>query len=101
MPDDENFKLVMMIFDTLPKILMENGKVMNPWPNVDAINGTLQYHYGVQEFDFYTVMFGLSRILGLSTHITWSRALTKPIERPKSLTMDILENMVQGVAEKE
>jgi len=97
LPNDEIFKLVMMIFNTLPNILMENGKVKNPWPNVDAINGTLQYHYGVQEFDFYTVMFGLSRILGLSTHITWSRVLTKPIERPKSLTTPMLENLIQGV----
>lgn len=101
MPDDPIYQLVMMIYEVLPPILIETGKVKNPWPNVDAINGTLQYHYGVQEFDFYTVMFGLSRILGLTTHITWSRVLTKPIERPKSLTMNILENMIQGIAEEE
>jgi citrate synthase len=95
MPDDDLFKLVNMVYDTLPGILTRQGKVKNPWPNVDAINGTLQYHFGVQEFDFYTVLFGISRILGLTTHITWSRALGKPIERPKSLTTAILETMIK------
>ncbi len=94
MPDDDLYKLVMMVYDILPPVLTRQGKVKNPWPNVDAINGTLQYHYGVREFDFYTVLFGVSRILGLSTHVTWSRALTKPIERPKSLTTDMLEDMI-------
>lgn len=94
MPEDEIFKLVMMIYEILPPMLMKQGKVKNPWPNVDAINGTLQYHYNIQEFDFYTVLFGLSRILGLTTHITWSRILGKPIERPKSLTTAILEEMI-------
>jgi len=95
MPDDDLFKLVSMVYETLPGILTRQGKVKNPWPNVDAINGTLQYHFGVQEFDFYTVLFGISRILGLTTHITWSRALGKPIERPKSLTTAILESMIK------
>lgn len=95
LPDDEVFQLVMMVYQVLPPLLMQQKKVKNPWPNVDAINGTLQYHYGIQEFDFYTVLFGLSRILGLTTHVTWSRILGKPIERPKSLTTQILENMIE------
>ncbi|HEX7394658.1 MAG TPA: citrate (Si)-synthase [Anaerolineaceae bacterium] len=97
LPDDELFRLVMLVFDTLPPLLIKQGKARNPWPNVDAINGSLQYHFGLKEFDFYTVVFGLSRILGLTTHITWSRALGRPIERPKSLTTKILEGMVDGV----
>jgi citrate synthase len=94
LPDDQVYQLVMMVYEVLPPILTRLGKVKNPWPNVDAINGALQYHYGVQEFDFYTVLFGLSRTLGLSTHITWSRALGRPIERPKSLTTALLEEMI-------
>jgi citrate synthase len=86
--------LVELVYKILPPILKENGKVSNPWPNVDAINGALQYHYGVTQFDFYTVLFGISRILGLTAHIVWARALLKPIERPKSLTTEILEAMV-------
>jgi citrate synthase len=97
LPDDELLTLVKRIYSVLPHILKENGKVKNPYPNVDAINGTLQYHYGVREFDFYTVLFGVSRCVGLTTHAIWSRALVKPIERPKSLTTQMLEDMIAGV----
>ena len=91
--DDENFQLVRLVYEILPAVLAQTGKVKNPWPNVDAINGALQYHFGVTQFDFYTVMFGVSRILGLTAHIVWARALGKPIERPKSLTTAMLEEM--------
>ncbi len=94
MPDDKIFRLASQVYDVLPGILTRQGKVKNPWPNVDAINGALQYHYGVTQFDFYTVLFGVSRILGLTAHAVWSRALGKPIERPKSLTTRLLEEMV-------
>jgi citrate synthase len=96
MPNDENFKLVEMVYEVLPELLSNTGKVKNPWPNVDAINGTMQYHYGVCEFDIYTVLFGVSRILGLTAHIIWARVLGKPIERPKSLTTTMLEQMVEN-----
>ncbi len=96
MPDDELFILVERVFETMPEVLTRTGKVKNPYPNVDAINGTMQYHFGVREFDFYTVLFGISRILGLTTHLVWSRALGKPIERPKSLTTPLLEEMIYG-----
>jgi citrate synthase len=94
MPDDELFQLVKLIYKVLPGVLMKHGKVKNPWPNVDAINGTMQYHYGVTQFDFYTVLFGLSRVLGFTAHLVWARVLGKPIERPKSLTTRMLEDMV-------
>ncbi|TLN28626.1 citrate (Si)-synthase, partial [bacterium] len=97
MPDDELFQLVTQVYECLPGILVKQAKIKNPWPNVDAINGVLQYHYGVREFDFYTVLFGISRILGLTAHAVWSRALQKPIERPKSLTTRMLEEMVSKV----
>jgi citrate synthase len=93
-PDDELLTLVKRVYEIIPTVLTQYGKVKNPYPNVDAINGALQYHFGVREFDFYTVLFGISRILGLTTHLVWSRALGKPIERPKSLTTPLLEEMV-------
>lgn len=96
-PDDELLNLVKLIYEVLPDLLKKHGKVKNPWPNVDAINGAMQYHYGVTQFDFYTVLFGVSRVLGFTAHLVWSRALGKPIERPKSLTTKILEEMVEGV----
>lgn len=94
LPEDEIFRLVQMVYTVLPPLLKKQGKVKNPWPNVDAINGALQHHYGVDQFDFYTVLFGVSRILGITAHAIWSRALMKPIERPKSLTTRMLEEMV-------
>jgi citrate synthase len=95
LPDDELFRLVSLVYEVVPDVLRDLGKVKNPWPNVDAINGTLQYHYGVTEIDFYTVLFGVSRCMGLCAHATWARALGKPIERPKSLTTAMLEEMVK------
>ena len=92
--DDEMFDLVKLVYEVIPGVLQELGKVKNPWPNVDAITGTLQYHYGVKELDIYTVLFGVSRILGLTSNAVWDRALGQPLERPKSLTTKMLEEMV-------
>ncbi|GAP10744.1 citrate synthase [Bellilinea caldifistulae] len=94
LPQDPLFQLVKQVYRLAPSILGENGKIKNPRPNVDAINGCLQYYYGVREVDFYTVLFGVSRLLGLTAHAIWARALGKPIERPKSLTTQMLEERV-------
>ena len=83
-----------MVYEVVPQALMDTGKVKNPWPNVDALSGSIQHHYGVGEHDFYTVLFGVSRIMGLTSQSVWSRALGKPIERPKSLTTRMLEEMI-------
>jgi citrate synthase len=95
MPEDEIFRLASLVYEVVPEVLKQQGKAKNPWPNVDAISGTLQYHYGVKEFDFYTVLFGVSRILGVSANLVWARALGQPIERPKSLTTDMLEEIAE------
>jgi citrate synthase len=92
-PEDDVFKLAALVYEVVPDVLREQGKAKNPWPNVDAISGALQYHYGVREFDFYTVMFGVSRIMGVSANAVWARALGQPIERPKSLTTAMLEDI--------
>ncbi|MBK6645421.1 MAG: citrate (Si)-synthase [Anaerolineales bacterium] len=93
-PDDELVRLADMVFDVVPTVLKEQGKAKNPAPNVDAISGTLQYYYGVREFDFYTVLFGVGRALGVTANYIWMRALGMPIERPKSLTTKMLEDAV-------
>jgi len=85
------FKLVSMIFEVCPPILKEHGKAKNPWPNVDAQSGVIQWYYGVTEYEFYTVLFGVGRALGVLANITWDRALGYPIERPKSVTTAMLE----------
>ncbi len=93
LPDDELFQTASIVYKVIPEVLVEQGKAKNPWANVDAISGTLQYHYGVTEYDFYTVMFGVGRALGVSSNAIWARALGQPIERPKSLTTAMLEKI--------
>jgi len=98
-PDDDLVRLADMVFDVVPTVLKEQGKAKNPAPNVDAISGTLQYYYGVREFDFYTVLFGVGRALGVTPNFVWMRALGMPIERPKSLTTKMLEDVVAKAAQ--
>jgi citrate synthase len=90
-PEDTLIRLAELVYDVVPVVLKEQGKAKNPAPNVDAISGTLQYYYGVREFDFYTVLFGVGRALGVTANLVWARALGQPIERPKSLTTAMLE----------
>jgi citrate synthase len=85
------FQLVRMIFEVAPGVLTEHGKAKNPWPNVDAQSGVIQWYYGVEQYEFYTVLFGIGRALGCLANITWDRALGYAIERPKSVTTAMLE----------
>ncbi len=98
-PDDDLIRLADMVFDVVPIVLKEQGKAKNPAPNVDAISGTLQYYYGVRDFDFYTVLFGVGRALGVTANYVWARALGMPIERPKSLSTKMLEDVVAKAAQ--
>lgn len=96
-PDDELFKVVSMIYEVTPDILLEQGKAKNPWPNVDAHSGCLLVHYGMTEYDFYTVLFGTSRALGVLAALVWDRGLGMPLERPKSFTTEFAkENFVKS-----
>ena len=94
LPEDKLFKLVSQLYTLVPPILQEAGKVRNPWPNVDAHSGVLLRHYGVAEMSFYTVMFGVSRALGVAASLVWDRALGLPLERPKSLSTAELKKLV-------
>jgi len=91
LPNDPIFKLVNMIYHVAPGVLTEQGKTKNPWPNVDAQSGVIQWYYGLRDYDFYTVLFGVGRGLGGLANITWDRALGYPLERPKSVTTTMLE----------
>jgi len=92
LPDDPMFKLVAKLYEVVPPILLAGGKVKNPWPNVDAHSGVLLQYYGMTESDYYTVLFGVSRAMGVLSQLVWDRALGLPIERPKSLTSAWIEN---------
>lgn len=88
--EDPLFKLVSDLYEVVPDVLLQLGKVKNPWPNVDAHSGVLLQYYGIKEENFYTVLFGVSRALGVLSQGVWSRALGLAIERPKSITMEAL-----------
>jgi len=95
LPEDKIFKYVDALYNVVPDILKEHGKAKNPWPNVDAQSGVVQWHYGVTQYDFYTVLFAIGRSFGVLSNIIWDRALGYPLERPKSITTEMLEKMVK------
>lgn len=84
----------------MPGCLQQTGKVSNPWPNADAVSGLLLQHVGIAQEEFYTVIFGVSRSLGMLSQVLWSRAVGLPIERPGSVTFEELEARVASVRAK-
>lgn len=94
MPDSPDFRLVSTLYEVVPDILLKQGKAKNPWPNVDAHSGILLQHYGMTEMNFYTVLFGVSRAMGVLPSLVWDRALGLPIERPKSMSTEGLKALV-------
>ena len=91
LPDDPVFQTVANVFDTVPDILKTIQKIKDPWPNVDAGSGALLYHFGMTEFSYYTVLFSVSRALGVCSQAVVARALGLPITRPKSVTTKWLQ----------
>lgn len=98
--DDEIVQIVWKLFDVVPPILDSLGKVKNPWPNVDAHSGALLVHYGLDQYSYYTVLFGVSRALGVVAALCWSRALGGPLERPKSVTTEWVKEFIKGETAK-
>ena len=96
MPDDPLVQTVWNIYEAVPPILASMGKIKNPWPNVDAHSGALLVHYGLVEYEFYTVLFGVSRALGVLASLCWDRALGMPLDRPKSVTTDLVKQWLDG-----
>jgi citrate synthase len=90
MPDDDLFKLVNTVYEVMPGVLTEHGKTKNPYPNVDSHSGVLLKYYGLEQYDYYTVLFGVGRAFGVLAQLFWDRALKLPLERPKSVTSDWL-----------
>lgn len=92
--DSPVFNTVKKIFNTVPDILKDIEKIKDPWPNVDAGSGSLLYHYGIREISYYTVIFALSRAIGLAAQAVVNRAYMLPITRPKSVTTEWVKDFV-------
>ncbi|KAK3905884.1 citrate synthase-like protein [Staphylotrichum tortipilum] len=88
MPQDPMFNLVSQVYKIAPTVLTEHGKTKNPYPNVDAHSGVLLQYYGLTEANYYTVLFGVSRAIGVLPQLIIDRAVGAPIERPKSFSTD-------------
>ena len=99
MPDDPLVQTVWNIYEAVPPVLGSIAKIKNPWPNVDAHSGALLVHYGMVEYEFYTVLFGVSRSLGVLASLCWDRALGFPLERPKSVTTGLVKSWLNGKEE--
>eukprot|EP00282_Hemiselmis_andersenii_P030394 CAMPEP_0169459294 /NCGR_PEP_ID=MMETSP1042-20121227/17880_1 /TAXON_ID=464988 /ORGANISM="Hemiselmis andersenii, Strain CCMP1180" /LENGTH=443 /DNA_ID=CAMNT_0009571715 /DNA_START=41 /DNA_END=1369 /DNA_ORIENTATION=- len=93
--NDKLVELVQLMYQVAPEVLTEHGKTKNPWPNVDAHSGVLLVHYGMVEENFYTVMFGVGRAIGVLPMLTISRALGFSLERPKSLTTEAIRKSME------
>ncbi len=92
---DNICEIVQMIYEVAPPILESTGKIKNPWPNVDAHSGALLLHYGMHQYDFYTVLFGVSRALGVLASLIWDRATGSAIERPNSMTTENIKAAIK------
>ncbi|GBE30361.1 MAG TPA: citrate (Si)-synthase [Bacteroidetes bacterium] len=94
LPNDPVFQTVDRVFTVVPKVLEEfsaervaagKNPIANFWPNVDAGSGALLYHFGLKEFQYYTVLFSVSRAMGMLSQLVWNRAVGTAITRPKSI----------------
>ncbi|MCP4592698.1 MAG: citrate (Si)-synthase [bacterium] len=95
LPKDPVFNTVARVYDVIPKVLEEfsaervkagKAPIANCWPNVDAGSGALLYHFGLTEFPYYTVLFSVSRAMGMLAQLILNRAMGTAITRPKSVS---------------
>ena len=93
-PEYELFNLVDTIYKVVPSILKDHGTVKYPYPNVDSHSGIMLKYYGLEEYEFYTVLFGLGRTFGVLSQLFWDRALNIPLENPKSISLQLLNDTV-------
>jgi len=93
--NDPVFQTVDRVFTVVPDVLKEQGKAKNPWPNVDAGSGAILFHYGLKEFEYYTILFSVSRSMGMLSQLVLNRALGTAITRPKSVSTTWLVDQVK------
>ncbi len=84
---DPIFRLAVTLRKVGSEILLKKGKAADPYPNVDAVSGSLLSACGLTDENYYTVLFGLSRCVGIAGQIVWERTKARggkgiPIVRP-------------------
>lgn len=86
-PENPLVKITKLLRSEGPKVLAENPKISDPYPNVDAISGTLLSAAGFEYPEYFTVLFGMARVVGISIQIVYERCEARggkglPIVRP-------------------
>ena len=87
-PDDPLFRCALAMRTAVPAALQKFPKIKNPYPNVDASTGSILQAVGFKDPEFYTVLFGWSRVAGITAQIIDERHVLRggkgvPIYRPK------------------
>ncbi len=87
-PTDTNFAMCKLLAEYGPAVLKTNPKISDPYPNVDSVSGSLLMACGLTKPEYYTVLFGLSRVIGIAAQIVYERCEARqgkgtPIIRPK------------------
>lgn len=92
-PNDSLYKRAVVMRERAVKVLKANPKVKNPYPNVDAVSGTLLRACGLADSEYYTVLFGLARCSGIAAQIVDERLVHRngkgvPIYRPSDIPVN-------------
>jgi citrate synthase len=90
-PNHPLVKIALLLRAEGTKVLAENPKISNPYPNVDAVSGTLLTASGFGYPEYYTLIFGCARSVGISIQIVYERCEARggkgtPIIRPKYIS---------------
>ncbi len=87
-PNHPLVKIAVLLRKAGPEILKKNPKISDPYPNVDLVSGTLLSASGFPYPEYFTVLFGLSRVVGIAIQVVYERCEARegkgtPIVRPK------------------
>lgn len=96
-PNDPLVKTATLLREVGSRVLKENSKIADPYPNVDAISGVLLAAAGFSYPEYFTVLFGMARTVGISRQIIYERNEARdgkgtPIVRPKYFFKELKSN---------
>ena len=86
-------RMALLLRQAGTEVLKKNPKVQNPYPNVDAASGPLLVAAGYAYPEYYTLLFGFSRISGITAQILYETLFARagkgvPIYRPEYIYID-------------
>ncbi|MCZ6873987.1 MAG: hypothetical protein O7G88_10735 [bacterium] len=88
-------RCMQLVAKVAPDVLAKRPKIANPHQNIDFGSGAVLSALGFKERSFYTVLFCISRMWGITAQAVRARAEGRPIIRPISLTTAMVEEAAQ------